>query len=77
MTAWDELLAVTHPGTEVEVPTTGERWLALRRAYQEPDALAERGDRMTLTVEFVRAGSDLDPRRPPADAPRPTTPEGE
>jgi hypothetical protein len=70
VTAWDELLAVTHPGTEVEA--AGATWLTLRRSYREHDD----PDRLTLTVEFVRAGSSSDPRRPPADAPRPTQPEG-
>lgn len=75
MTAWDELLAVTHPGMEVEIPTTGDRWLMLRRRYEMGVGdLSTREDYMTLTVELVRAGSAADPRRLPADAPRPTPP---
>lgn len=72
MSAWDELLAATHPGKEVEAGS--DVWLVVRRSYTHPDSSIEgRDDRMTITVELVRSGSDADPRRPPPDAPRPTT----
>jgi hypothetical protein len=71
VSAWDELLAITHPGREIQIGA--ERWLFMRRSYERPEAsLTEHGDRMTITVELVRAGSPADPRRLPADAPRPT-----
>lgn len=58
MSAWDELLAATHPGREVDSGTY--RWLVLRRScrFGQPGS----DNQMTLTVEFVRAGSPADPR---------------
>lgn len=71
MNAWDQLLAATHPGREVEIGA--DRWLLIRRSYQQEEAGPEaRPNRLTLTVEMVRAGSDADPRRLPPDAPPPT-----
>jgi hypothetical protein len=62
--SWDALLAVTHPGVELEVGA--DRWLILRRAYQHPDtALNDHDDRMVITVELVRSGSPADPRTGP------------
>jgi len=70
MSTWDDLLAVTHPGTELDVSAGIGRWLTLRRSIrQEPGS-----DYMTLTVEFVRGGSDSDPRQ---QHPIPPTPDRE
>jgi hypothetical protein len=68
VSAWEELLAATRPGAEHVIG--GDQWFVMSRAYRhEPGSPG-----MTITVELVRAGSDLDPRRPPADAPAPPTP---
>jgi hypothetical protein len=73
---WDDFLALTHPGREVEIPTTGERWLIMRRSYRSDSADPDlRDNYLTVTVELVRSGSAVDPRRLPPDAPRPPNPE--
>lgn len=65
MSTWDDLLAVTHPGTEVEAGT--DRWLVMRRSYTPGTAptFDNRDDTLTLTVELVRSGSSADPREIP------------
>lgn len=70
MSAWEELLAVTRPGTEMKMPT-GESWIVMSRAYRQDDQALpwEHLDRLTVTVELIRAGSASDPRPLPPDAP--------
>jgi hypothetical protein len=72
VSAWDELLAITHPGREIQI---GEgRWLFMRRSYTHPtDSLEERDDRMTIIVELVRSGSPADPREIRPTPPREDT----
>lgn len=70
MNAWEELLAATRPGREVE--NGADCWLILRRSCNNDEPFG-RYDRMTITVELVRSGSPTDPRRLPDDAPRPTS----
>lgn len=73
MSAWDELLAVTYPGTEIEIGA--DCWLVMRRSYTPGPLLAleNRDNRMTLTVEFVRSGSPADPRQIQPTPPREDT----
>jgi hypothetical protein len=71
VSAWNELLALSHPGREIQIGA--ERWLFMRRSYRRDSADPDlRDNYMTITVELVRAGSPADPRQLPADAPRPT-----
>lgn len=69
MNAWDELLAATRPGGEVEVGA--DTFLVVSRRYHREEDDPTHLDRLTLTVELVRARSDADPWRLPADAPTP------
>jgi hypothetical protein len=74
VSTWDDLLTVTHPGTEVEIGA--DRWLVMRRSYTPGRYSAEDCDNtMTITVELVRSGSPADPRAiqptPPREDPAP------
>jgi hypothetical protein len=68
----EDLLALTRPGVVMEMGTT-ESWRVLRRSYTRDGDLINTvsQERMTITVELVRADSPADLRRLPLDAPRP------
>jgi hypothetical protein len=65
VSGWEDLLAATRPGTDLEIGA--ESWLVLRRSYvRDGDLLnSVNHERMTITVELVRVDSESDPRHLP------------